>query len=96
MCCITTSVDGLPAALRSHGLASRGQPNFKTEQEDMFAAASAYVVVMTNPAVGTNQNAATSWSKIYYGFVLSGGNPGRKLAHFRTGLTNRNFDGYAP
>lgn len=55
---------------------ARGMPNFKAE-EDVFLA-SAYVVVTTGATVGTDQDAATFWSKICNGFIRRGGNPGRK------------------
>ena len=38
---------------------AKGQPNFRGDEDVMLA--SAYVVVTTNAAIGTDQNGATFW-----------------------------------
>ncbi|KAI2513515.1 No apical meristem-associated C-terminal domain [Fragilaria crotonensis] len=54
---------------------AKGQPNFRGDEDVMLA--SAYVVVTTNAAIGTDQNGATFWEKIRVSFVQRGGNAGR-------------------
>jgi len=54
---------------------AKGQPNFRGDEDVMLA--SAYVVVTTNAAIGTDQNGATFWEKIRVIFVQRGGNAGR-------------------
>jgi hypothetical protein len=47
---------------------AKGMPNFKAEEDAMFA--TAYVFVTTNAAVGTDQNGgATFWETIRVSFV---------------------------
>ncbi|KAI2500548.1 No apical meristem-associated C-terminal domain [Fragilaria crotonensis] len=54
---------------------AKGQPNFRGDEDVMLA--SAYVVVTTNAAIGTDQNGATFWEKIRVSFLQRGGNAGR-------------------
>ena len=54
---------------------AKGQPNFRGDEDVMLA--SAYVVVTTNAAIGTDQNGATFSEKIRVSFLQRGGNAGR-------------------
>ncbi|KAI2490250.1 No apical meristem-associated C-terminal domain [Fragilaria crotonensis] len=55
---------------------AKGQPNFRGDEDVMLA--SAYVVVTTNAAIGTDQNGAMFWEKIRVSFLLQrGGYAGR-------------------
>jgi hypothetical protein len=54
---------------------AKGQPNFRDDEDVMLA--SAYVVVTTNAAIGTDQIGATFWEKIRVSFLQRGGNAGR-------------------
>ena len=66
--------EGILSHLKPMGRA-RGQANFRVDEDVMLA--SAYVVVTTNAAVGTDQNGSTFWEKIRANFVQRGGNAGR-------------------
>jgi hypothetical protein len=50
---------------------SRGQSNFKVEEDIKLA--SSYAFVTTNAAIGTDQDGATFWDKIRANFVKRGG-----------------------
>jgi hypothetical protein len=56
---------------------SRCLPNFKVDEDVKLT--SAYVLVSTNAAVGTDQDFNTFWDKIHVDFVLRGGNPNRSV-----------------
>ncbi len=56
---------------------TRGQPNFKID-EDMKLA-SAYALVGTNAAVGTDQDGNTFWQKVRENFMRRGGSPERTI-----------------
>ena len=73
-CVMTPPPGNDDLSLRPTGRA-RGQPNFRADEDVMLA--SSYVIVSTNAAVGTDQNASTFWEKIRVAFVQSGGAHGR-------------------
>jgi hypothetical protein len=56
---------------------SNGQPNFRGDEGVMLA--SAYIVVTTNAAIGTDQNGTMLWEKIRVIFVQRGGNAGHNV-----------------
>ena len=60
-----------------HGGRSKGQPNFKADED--LKLANAYVFVGTNAAVGTDQDGNTFWQKIRDNFIRRGGNPERTI-----------------
>ena len=62
----------LSSALKQQTGRAKGQPNFRGDEDVMLA--SAYVVVTTNAAIGTDQNGAAFWEKIRVSFLQRGGN----------------------
>ncbi len=56
---------------------SKGQPNFKVDKDMKLA--SAYTVMGTNAAVGTDQDGNTFWQKVRENFIRHGGSPERTI-----------------
>jgi hypothetical protein len=56
---------------------SKGQPNFKID--DDLKLASAYALVLTDAAVGTDQDGNTFWQKVHENFMRRGGAPERTI-----------------
>jgi hypothetical protein len=64
-------------ANRHYSGCSKGQPNFKIDED--LKLASAYAGVSTNAAVGTDQDGNTFWTKIRENFMRRGGSPERTI-----------------
>ena len=67
----------IAAAGNRPGGRSKGQPNFKIDED--LKLASAYAMVSTNAAVGTDQDGNTFWQKIRDNFMRRGGTPERTI-----------------
>jgi hypothetical protein len=62
-----------PSAVHASSGHTKGQSNFRIEEDTKLA--SAYAHVSTDAAVGTDQDGATFWSKIRDNIIHQGGGP---------------------